>query len=215
MAFIIIKCSQLFFKTNVQVMPMTCPPEARLVLRAQLLSTWGGDNPDMKGTFGIETLEEAKAGVREAIDYARSLKDCKYADLRVGLVEGRTVSSENGNPKIAREDIRSSFGIRVIAGAASAPGELQTAAWGHYSQPLGRAELRGRNLWKALRQGIDRAYQRAMTNSQKKQSLMELAPALSPVRLAPVKVCKDTVYARFEEDPRQVPIKEILNEAID
>jgi|SRR3989338_139207 len=162
----------------------------------------------MKNIFGIEALEGAKSGIREAVDYARSLKDCRYADLRVGLVESRTASSENGNPKIAREDVHSSFGIRVIAGSP------QTEAWGYYAQPLSKAELGGRALWKTLRQGIDRAYQRAMVSSQRKQALRELAPALSPVRLAPVEVRKDTVTARFEEDPRRIPIKEVLSEAM-
>lgn len=160
----------------------------------------------MKRTFGIEILEEAKTGIREATSYAGSLKDCRYADLRVGLVEVRTASSENGNPKLAKEDARSSFGVRVIAG--------EVAAWGHYAHPLRAAELKGRSLQKALKQGIERAYQRAMANSQKKQALRGLAPALAAVRLAPVDVRKDAVPARFEEDPRQVPIKEVLNEAI-
>ncbi|HHT9153508.1 MAG TPA: TldD/PmbA family protein, partial [Candidatus Hypogeohydataceae bacterium YC40] len=72
----------------------------------------------------------------------------------------------------------------------------------------------GRALWKILRQGVDSAYQRALASSQKKQALRELATALSPVRLAPVEVRKDTTNARFEEDPRQISIKEVLKEAI-
>ncbi len=160
----------------------------------------------MRGTFGIESLEGAKTGLREAVSYARTLKNCVYADVRVGLVKGRTASSENGNPKMAREDARSSFGVRVIAG--------ETAAWGYYAQPLGRTELKGKALWKVLRQGLDRAYQRAMANSQGKQILKELAPSLVPLRLAQVEVCKDTVPVRFEEDPLQMPVKEVLGEAI-
>jgi TldD protein len=159
-----------------------------------------------KGIFGIEVLEGAKLSLREAVDFARSLKDCSYADLRMGLVEARIASSENGTPKVAKEDAHACFGVRVIAG--------QMPAWGCYAQPIGRAELKGTALLKALRKGIDRAYQRAMANSQNKQSLRELAPALSPVKLASIKVCKDTVPARFDENPRQINIREVLSEAI-
>lgn len=158
------------------------------------------------GTFGIEVLEETKAGIKEAVGYARSLKDCGYADLRVGLIEARTASSENGNPRIAKEDAHACFGVRVIAG--------QVAAWGFYAQPLGRPELKGRALLKTLRHGIERAYERAIASSQRKQALRELAPALAPVRLSPIEICKDMVPARFEEDPRQIKIKEVLNEAV-
>ncbi len=160
----------------------------------------------MKDTFGIETLEEGKTTFKDAVNYASGLKDCRYADLRVGVVDTHMGSSENGNPKLAKEEVHCSFGVRVIAG--------EVGAWGYYAQPIGRGEFKKKALWKILREGIDKAYQRALASSQMIKSLKDLAPALSPVELAPVEVCKDIIPASFQEDPREIPVKEVLNEAI-
>ncbi|HHT9118788.1 MAG TPA: TldD/PmbA family protein [Candidatus Hypogeohydataceae bacterium YC38] len=157
--------------------------------------------------FSIEALDDIKDRALEATEYARSLKECQYADLRIGLTEYKTASSENGNAKEVREEESASLGVRVIAG--------EMAAWGHYGQPLGKLDFKGKALWRVLRHGINSAYERAQANAAKKLSLKDLAPALAPVRLAPVQVCQDVVPAVFEEDPRQVPLKEVLALAVE
>lgn len=161
----------------------------------------------MSAARGMELLEEANKRASEAIEYARSLEGCRYADLRIGLLELKAASAENGAPKRMLEEERPSLGVRLVAG--------ETASWGHYGQPIGRVELKDRALWRVFRQGIDRAYQRAQANAQRKLALMELAPALSPVRLSPVEACQDAVQAVFDEDPEQIPLKEVLAQAVE
>lgn len=157
-----------------------------------------------KKVLDIETLDEVRERLKEIIEYAGGLKGCQYADIRLGLTEYKSAHSENGNPKGMEEEAKMSFGIRVISG--------EMPSWGYYGQPLGRAELK--SLRRILRTGINKAHSRAMANSRSKQAMKDLAPSLSAVRLAPIEVRQDVVPATFDEDPRQVPLKEVLALAV-
>ncbi|HCN18684.1 MAG TPA: TldD/PmbA family protein [Planctomycetia bacterium] len=161
-------------------------------------------NKRHKSALGIETLDEAGETVKESIDYANTLSGCKYADIRLGLAECKSASSENGTPKGMEEEVKISFGVRLVAG--------DMPAWGYYGQPLGKADLR--RLSKTFRMGINKAHQRALANSRNKAAMKELAPSLSPVRLAPIEVRQDVIPAVYEEDPRGVPLKEVLALAV-
>ncbi len=153
-----------------------------------------------KTALGIEALDEARETVRESMEYAGSLKGCLYADIRLGLMEYKSANSENGSAKGMEEDVKMTFGVRLAAG--------EVPAWGYYGQPLGRADMR--RLRNVFRRGIKSAYQRARANSRNKIAMRDLAPSLAPVRLAPVEICQDVIPAVFEEDPRDVPLKEVL-----
>ncbi|MEK7369308.1 MAG: hypothetical protein AABZ62_06555, partial [Planctomycetota bacterium] len=92
--------------------------------------------------MGIETLDGARETVKESIDYANTLSGCKYADIRLGLAECKSASSENGTPKGMEEEVKISFGVRLVAGDPPAGEVSPTAdmpAWGYYGQPLGKA----------------------------------------------------------------------------
>ena len=67
------------------------------------------------------------------IQHAGSLKNCKYADIRLGIRETKHANAEDGKAKGMGEDASISFGIRVLAGEMS--------AWGYYGQSLGKGEF--------------------------------------------------------------------------
>ncbi|MFQ5863140.1 MAG: TldD/PmbA family protein [Candidatus Brocadiales bacterium] len=157
-----------------------------------------------RGALGIEALDAARERVKESMEYASSLKGCQYADIRLGLVEYKSANSENGSPKGMEEEVKMSFGVRLVAG--------DMPAWGYYGQPLGKADLRA--LRRIFRMGINKAYQRARANSRNKLAMKDLAPSLAPVQLAPIEVCQDVLSAVFDEDPREVPLKEVLALAV-
>ncbi len=154
--------------------------------------------------MGIEALDDVRERLKESMEYASSLKGCQYADIRLGLVERKSANSENGSPKGMEEEVRMSFGVRLVAG--------EMGAWGYYGQPLGKADLRA--LKRVLRTGINKAYQRAMANAKNKLAMKDLAPSLTPVRLAPIEVRQDVIPAVFDEDPREVPLKDVLALAV-
>ncbi|MHC4523536.1 MAG: hypothetical protein ACYSWY_08725 [Planctomycetota bacterium] len=156
------------------------------------------------GSPGIYALDGVCDRVKESMEYARSLKGCQYADIRLGLTEYKSASSENGSAKGMEQEVKISFGVRLAAGEMS--------AWGFYGQPLGEADLK--TLHKKLRVGIKKAHQRALANSRNKAAMRDLAPSLAPVRLASVEVGHDVVPADFEEDPRDVPLKDVLSLAV-
>jgi TldD protein len=85
------------------------------------------------------------------------------------------------------------------------------SAWGFYGQPIGEAESNPKSFNKILTFGIDRAYARAIANANKKAEFKPFAPSLTGVNLARIDACRDTINPIFDEDPRNVPIKDILN----
>jgi hypothetical protein len=73
----------------------------------------------------IETLDKLKAHVFKTLSaHYQSLDNCKYADLRIGISEFKSASSENGQSKDVTDDYDASFSVRVIAGEMS--------SWGFY-----------------------------------------------------------------------------------
>ena len=136
---------------------------------------------------------------------ARRLRHLRYCDLRIQADEGKGAAAENGMDKSSGEDYGFSFGVRVIAGE-------KVAAAGYFGQSLGTADLP--RLSRVLRAGIDHAYQRALASAQRKAEAQErlgpLALALHGTELAPIEVCQDTVPARYQVDPRTVPLEEIV-----
>ena len=100
------------------------------------------------------------------------------------------------------EEISFAFGIRVLAGEVS--------AWGYCGQPIGTEETHPKDIYRILTLGINRAHARAIANSAKKAEFQSVAPALAGVNLAKIDVCKDTVSALYDEDPRKAPPRDIL-----
>ncbi len=155
----------------------------------------------------IEILDKLKNQTFETLSaYHKFLRVCKYVDLRLGVSEFKSASSENGQAKDVREDYNASFGIRIIAGEMS--------SWGFYGQSLGSNDLKSREIKKLIRSGMDTAYKRAMANAKKKTEFKKVANSLTEVRLAKIKVCQDTIPADFEIDPRKITLQKILKTSL-
>ncbi len=151
----------------------------------------------------VEILDKLKEQIYATLSgYYKSLKDCKYLDLRLGISEFKSASSENGKAKDVRDDCDLSFGIRVIAGVMP--------SWGFYGQSLGKNDLKSRKIAKLIKLGVNTAYERAIANANKKLEFKRIANSLSDVRLAEIEICQETIPAEFEIDPRKITLQKIL-----
>ena len=153
----------------------------------------------------VESLDRIKRLASDLVREAKKkLRHCRYADLRLEIIEVKAARAENGNDKSAEDDYVFGFGIRVLAGD-SLPSP------GYYGHRLGNADMRG--LSSLLRAGLRHAYDRAIANAQHKAELRKrfkgLGDSLATLELAPIEVRQDTVKAEYAIDPRSVPLKEI------
>ncbi|MFQ6019699.1 MAG: TldD/PmbA family protein, partial [Dehalococcoidia bacterium] len=160
----------------------------------------------MPQRVNIDVIPQVRDAVFDIISsYPQGKRYCRYADLRLEISEGKAAVAENGMDKFSGEDYGFSFGVRVLAGDG-------LVAPGHFGQTLGAADLP--ELAARLRQGLDHAYERARANAGAKeaarQELGPVAEALYSVELAPVEVRQDTIPARYQTDPRQLPLAEAV-----
>src|SRR5688572_1788178 len=139
----------------------------------------------MARTLGVKplTVESLDRIKRIAADLVReapkSLRHCRYADLRIEIVEVKSARAENGADKSAMDDYLFSFGIRVLAGdPLTSPG--------YFGHRLGNADFS--HLPKVLRDGLRRAYDRAIANARQKEEARArfkgLADSLAGLTLA-------------------------------
>src|SRR2546422_496978 len=155
------------------------------------------------------TTDLVEAVKNSAADLAAEAPDtyklCRYADLRIKVIEEKHAGSENGTSKDAFEDSHIACGIRVLAGDS-------TIAPGYFGQLLGKADLP--RLTQTLASGLKHAYARAVANAREKarnrDKYKDLGEALSDTRLAPVEVQRDTVKAEYAIDPRQVCLDDMV-----
>src|SRR5262245_65130951 len=135
---------------------------------------------------------------------SRARPHLRYADIRLEIVEGKYAAAENGDAKGAGEGAPRGLGVRVLAGDA-------TVAPGYFGRGLGAADLP--DLERVLADGLEAAYRRALANAEwKAQARGKFGPlgaALSDTRLHPVRVCRDTVPAVYEIDPRTLELGEM------
>lgn len=150
----------------------------------------------------IELMDALKETVAKAVQQTGSLRNCRYADIRLGIYEAKYAHAENGKAKGMGEDASLSFGIRMLAG--------EMCAWGFYGQPVGGIDAGPKSLSKILDLGVRKAYARAIANANKKSEFKPIAPSLTEVTLAKTDACRDTIYSVFDVDPRAVPLKDIL-----
>lgn len=150
----------------------------------------------------IELMDALKETVAKAVQQTGSLRNCRYADIRLGIYEAKYAHAENGKAKGMGEDASLSFGIRMLAG--------EMCAWGFYGQPVGGIDAGPKSLGKILDLGVRKAYARAIANANKKSEFKPIAPSLTEVTLAKTDACRDTIYSVFDVDPRAVPLKDIL-----
>ncbi len=153
----------------------------------------------------VESLDRIKRLASDLVREAgKKLRHCRYADLRLEIIEVKAARAENGSDKTAQDDYVFGFGIRVLAGDP-------LPSPGYYGHRLGNADMRG--LAALLRAGLRHAYDRALANAQQKAELhkrfKELGGSLAALELAPIEVRQDTVKAEYAIDPRSVPLTEI------
>ena len=151
----------------------------------------------------VEILDKLKEQITATLSGCyKSLNACKYLDLRLGISELKSASSENGNAKDVEDDCDLSFGVRVIAG--------EMPSWGFYGQSLGKNDLKNSEIARLIKSSVNTAYERAIANAKKKSEFKRIADSLTGVRLAEVEICQETVPAEFEIDPRKIALQEIL-----
>ncbi|MFV1951140.1 MAG: TldD/PmbA family protein [Nitrospinota bacterium] len=160
----------------------------------------------MADRITIDLMDDIKTRVSNLVtEYTRGLKGCYYTDLRLEIDEGQGAVAENGDSRECYEDTNLSFGVRVIAGEG-------IRAPGYFGQVIGMSDT-GR-IEKIVREGIDHAYRRAYSNAagklRAKETLGRLGESLCDTTLAPIEVHQDKVSAVFDLDPREVPLKDII-----
>jgi TldD protein len=157
----------------------------------------------MPTAISTDLIERVTPMVRDLVT-SRARAHLRYADIRLEVIEGRYAAAENGDPKGAGDDATMGFGVRVLAGdAMTAPG--------YFGRGLGEADIP--DLERVLTAGLDAAYRRAMANAEWKAQARgkfgSLGEALADTRLHPIRVCRDTVAAVYEIDPRGMDLGEM------
>ncbi len=162
--------------------------------------------PTALKAISTDLVEAVKQSATElTADAPSDYKFCRYADLRIEVIEEKQAGAENGAPKFSAEDNLLAVGIRVLAGDG-------VVAPGFFGQALGTADLP--QFAKMLAAGMKHAYERAVANARQKaharSRYKELGDSLYDTRLAPVEAHRDTVKADYAVDPRQVRIDDIV-----
>ena len=157
----------------------------------------------MPTAISTDLIERVTLMVRDLVT-SRARAHLRYADIRLEVIEGRYAAAENGDPKGAGDDATMGFGVRVLAGdAMTAPG--------YFGRGLGEADIP--DLERVLTAGLDAAYRRAMANAEWKAQARgkfgSLGEALADTRLHPIRVCRDSVAAVYEIDPRGMDLGEM------
>ena len=157
----------------------------------------------MPTAISTDLIERVTPMVRDLVT-SRARAHLRYADIRLEVIEGRYAAAENGDPKGAGDDATMGFGVRVLAGdAMTAPG--------YFGRGLGEADIP--DLERVLTAGLDAAYRRAMANAEWKAQARgkfgSLGEALADTRLHPIRVCRDSVAAVYEIDPRGMDLGEM------
>jgi len=153
----------------------------------------------------IDAIPQVRDAVFDLItSYPRSRRHCRFADVRIEVSEGKVAVAENGMEKFSGEDYGFAFGVRVLGGE-------NAVSPGYFGEIVGAADLPG--LRKRLEDGLDHAYERALANARAKEGSRGRLPsalgdALYDMSLAPIEVRQDTTEAKYEIDPRTVPLED-------
>ncbi|MBZ0167978.1 MAG: TldD/PmbA family protein [Kofleriaceae bacterium] len=154
----------------------------------------------------IQIIDQIRPMILDlATRYRKSLRGCRYADIRVQVDEGQAAAAENGGSKHSTRDYAFAVGIRALSGDGM-------IAPGYFGQSLGVADLD--RMAQVVRDGLRHAHHRALANAERKASARAefgpIADALGSTTLAPIGIHQDIVPAQFEIDPRTVPLEELV-----
>ena len=164
----------------------------------------------MTQRVSVETLDSLRPNLRALItERAKRLPDLRYCDLRIEAREEKGAVAENGDAKAGSEDYSFDFGVRAISGD-------RTTAVGYYGRVLGQSDAA--NIEAVVWEGLEEAHRRARDSAAQKEQMRRRHPllggSLSDSNLAPVPAAVDTVAATYVDDPRQVPLDEVIQMAI-
>jgi TldD protein len=154
----------------------------------------------------IDVIPQVREAVFDLVSsYPKAKRACRYVDIRVEVSEGKVAVAENGMDKFSGEDYGFAFGVRVIAGDRG-------AAPGYVGEMIGSSDVP--RLTQRLREGLDSAYERAIANARSKEGARSrfavLGSALADAELAPIEVRQDSIDARYEIDPRELPLEDAV-----
>jgi TldD protein len=155
----------------------------------------------------VEIIDQVKPMIFDlATRYRKTLRGCRYADIRLEVDEGLFATAENGGSKHSSKDYGFAVGIRALSGDS-------VVAPGYFGQSLGAADLD--RLEQVVKEGLRHAHHRAQANAEKKAAIKgefgPLADALTSTRLAPIEIHQDVVPAQYEIDPRSVPLDDVVS----
>jgi TldD protein len=155
----------------------------------------------------IDVISQVREAVFDlASSYPKAKRACRYVDIRVEVSEGKVAVAENGMDKFSGEDYGFAFGVRVIAGERS-------AAPGYAGEMVGSSDVP--RLTQRLREALDHAYERAIASARSKEGARSrfsvLGSALADAELAPIEVRQDSIDARYEIDPRELPLEDAVH----
>lgn len=164
----------------------------------------------MPDRIKIDLIEGLKEKVSSLVlDNQRSLSACHYIGLRIGVSESKDAVALKGAPKEGREEAQMSFSVKSVAGE-------RLRAPGYFASYLGASDLK--RLDEVIRTGIQHSYRRALANAslklKMKDFLGELGESISSTNLSQIETHKDTVALPFKEDPRGIPLEDIVKEAV-
>ncbi len=158
-----------------------------------------------KTSVSISDIDDLESTAVDIISSAKS-GNTDYLDLRLEIGEGIGAYSEDGHPKVTSKDWNFSLGVRVIDSTG-------IPAAGYFGQKLGFPDLK--KFSRTLKNAIKIASARARANSRDKKTFVtqskEFGSSITPTLLAPIDICRDTVPAEFEIDPRSVTPAQITD----
>ncbi|NIT13510.1 MAG: TldD/PmbA family protein [Candidatus Dadabacteria bacterium] len=129
--------------------------------------------------------------------------------MRVGAHHIKSAAAERGVAKSSSDETDLSLGIRVIAGD-------RMLASGFSGRFLGPGDFS--KFDSILKESIEKAYGRALTNSEYKNkiksSLGVLADSITSTDLGKIEVHEDEVRVSFEQDPQHISLQKIVNESV-
>ena len=154
----------------------------------------------------VETIDQIKPMIFDlATRYRKTLRGCRYADIRVEVEETQSAAAENGGSKHSSKDYGFAVGIRALSGDSM-------VAPGYFGRSLGAADLD--RLEQVVKAGLRHAHHRARANAERKAAIKgefgPLAEALTSTSLAPIDIHRDVVPALFEIDPRTIPLEDLV-----
>ena len=154
----------------------------------------------------VEIIDRIKPMIFDlATRYRKTLRGCRYADIRVEVDEAQSAAAENGGSKHSSRDYGFAVGIRALSGDGM-------VAPGYFGRLLGAADLD--RLHQLVKEGLRHAHHRARANAERKAAMRaefeSLADAVASTSLAPIDLHQEVVPAVFEVDPRSVPLDELV-----